>query len=265
MPSSVQKQHTQNADSPPALLAAHVTPFESVSNSDVYNNVFDDFGNCRVLLIGDASHGTSEFYAARAELSKYMIEHHGFNIVAIEGDWPDAEAVDRYVRRRLPIEKEIGISAGGKTDDKDKPFLRFPTWMWRNLEVQEFVEWLRCHNAGMDSHDGVGFYGLDLYSLRNSMHAVIEYLDLVDSNMADVARRRYDDLLTWADEPHEYGLKAAATKFDGYEKEVILMLADLLKKRVKYSSVSWDGDEFHGGEQNARVVAGKSSTPKGGI
>jgi erythromycin esterase-like protein len=97
------------------------------------------------------------------------------------------------------------------------------------------------------------------------MHAVIEYLDLVDSNMADVARRRYDDLLTWADEPHEYGLKAAATKFDGYEKEVILMLADLLKKRVKYSSVSWDGDEFHGGEQNARVVAGKSSTPKGGI
>lgn len=253
MPTSL----SQDTDSLQSLLSTHVTPFDSVQDSDAYTRVFDDFGNCKVLLIGDASHGTSEFYAARAELTKYMIQHHGFNIVAIEGDWPDAEVVDRYVRRRPPVDKEAGISATDATKDGgEKPFLRFPTWMWRNLEVQEFVEWLRRHNKGVDSHDGVGFYGLDLYSLRGSMNAVIEYLDLVDSDMAEVARTRYDDLMMWAEEPHEYGLEAVTTGFEGYEKEVIMMLADLLKKRVQYSSVFWDGDEYHGGEQNARVVAG---------
>ncbi|KAF5127373.1 hypothetical protein E5D57_008303 [Metarhizium anisopliae] len=255
---SVGKEPTKDPNSPCGLLAANAISFDSASGSATYNKAFYDFGKCKVLLLGDASHGTSEFYTARAELSKYMIEHHGFNIIAIEGDWPDAEVVDRYVRWRVPPDKGISLTAVGKTKDaREAPFMRFPTWMWRNSEVQEFVEWLRKYNTsqGKSVHESVGFYGLDLYSLRSSMQAVIDYLDKVDGDMAELARHRYEQLMVWADDPHDYGVAALATGFQGHEKEVISMLQDLLKKRVQYSSVHLDGDEFHSAEQNARVAA----------
>ena len=242
------------------LIQSSAIPFDSVSKShDAFTKCFDSFGDCKVLLIGDASHGTSEFYAARAEITKYMIENHGFNIVAGEADWPDAETVDRYVRSRpgpgpagsvepIPVAKEAGREAA---------FTRFPTWMWRNLEVHGFVEWLRRHNRGKDPHDAVGFYGLDLYSLGASIEAVIDYLDNVDPNLAEIARRRYHRLLDWAEEPQEYGLEAMMTAFQGYENEVVSMLKDLLSKRLEYSAAMWDGEEFHSGEQNAQVVVGE--------
>jgi erythromycin esterase-like protein len=210
---------------------------------------FRDFADCKVLLIGDASHGTSEFYRARAEITKYMIQYHGFNIVAVEADWPDAEAVDRYVWRR----------PGGRPGEREPAFQRFPTWMWRNLEVQTFVEWLRRHNGegGLARSDAVGFYGLDLYSMGTSIKAIINYLDNVDSAMAERARERYGKLMVWAENPHEYGLGVLLTDFEGYEKEVVEMLMDLLAKRLEYSAHQLDGDEFHSGEQNARLVAGE--------
>lgn len=226
---------------------------------------FDAFADCKVLLIGDGTHGTSEFYAARAEITKYMIENHGFNIVATEADWPDAEAVDRYVRRR----RGPGVPAGSGSDptadppvksaSRDRPFSRFPTWMWRNLEVHDFVAWLRAFNKGRKVKDAVGYYGLDLYSMGASMRAVISYLDHVDGKMARAARKGYGRLMPWAEHPHEYGLQALHSSFKGYEKDVLEILRGLLIKRIEYSSQPGDGDEFHSSEQNARLVAGKSS------
>lgn len=240
------------------LLAEHVTPFDGLGeNNPDFKKYLDSFADSKILLLGDASHGTSEFYSIRAEISKYMIQKHGFNIVGIEGDWPDAEVVDRYVRRRPSLAASINKGQKVPEEDIQPAFFRFPTWMWRNVEVEDFVEWMRSYNKGKKVHDGVGFYGLDLYSLRTSMKAVVDYLDQVDKKMADVARDRYGQLMMWAEEPHEYGLETHLTGFGGFEKQVTSMLRDLLKKRIQYSSMFWDGDEFHGGEQNARVVSGK--------
>jgi len=240
------------------LLRDNVTALPPITEfSHAIPDHLHNFGDCKILLIGDASHGTSEFYTARAEITKYMVEHHGFNIVAIEADWPDAEAVDRYVRRRPGFGPSAGVQPGGKGErsDKEPPFKRFPTWMWRNMEVHDFVEWLRAHNKGHGPRDAVGFYGLDLYSMGASMKAVISYLAKVDSKMAKTARSRYGKLMMWAEDPQEYGLEALATTFNTYEKEVIDMLRDLLSKRLEYASYKHDGEEFHSGEQNARLVA----------
>ncbi|KAL7930280.1 erythromycin esterase domain-containing protein [Trichoderma chlorosporum] len=235
------------------LLKSNLTVLPSVyEDGYAFAKQFDDFGSCRVLLIGDASHGTSEFYTARAEITKYMIEHHGFNIVAVEADWPDAEAIDRSVRHR-PVFNSQPI-AGTKMAEQEPAFRRFPTWMWRNHEVKDFAKWLRHWNSDSDAHDAVGFYGLDLYSLGASMQAVIAYLDRIDPKMADAARYRYKRLMQWAEEPHEYGLESLSVGFNSCEKDVLVMLKALLHKRLEYSSAIGNGEEFHSAEQNARLI-----------
>ncbi|CAF3464519.1 unnamed protein product [Fusarium graminearum] len=219
-------------------LKTHVTPFGSISQDS-----------------GDASHGTSEFYSVRAEITKYMIENHGFNIVAVEADWSDAEHVDRYVRHRpVPGQGAVETTQMAEKEKRESPFLRFPTWMWRNVEVHDFVEWMRSYNSGREVTEAAGFYGLDLYSMGTSMKAVIDYLDTVDKDMAKVARGRYINLMDWLEDPHEYGLESLATSFKGYEQDVVAMLGDLLRKRIEYSAALDGGVEFHNGEQNARVV-----------
>ncbi|GKT97902.1 erythromycin esterase [Fusarium langsethiae] len=237
-------------------LKTHVTPFKSIpQDSDTITKYFDSFGDCKILLIGDASHGTSEFYSVRAEITKYMIENHGFNIVAVEADWPDAEHVDRYVRNRPgPGQGAVEPIQMAEKEKREPPFLRFPTWLWRNVEVHDFVEWMRSHNSGRKVTEAAGFYGLDLYSMGTSMKAVIDYLDTVDKDMAKVARGRYVNLMDWLKDPHEYGLESLGTSFKGYEDDVVAMLEDLLKKRIEYSAALDGGAEFHNGEQNARVV-----------
>ncbi|KAI1391593.1 erythromycin esterase-domain-containing protein [Hypoxylon trugodes] len=256
-----QGSNSDNGASVCELLQNEVHIFPSVEEaSDVIKNCFNSFGDCKVLLIGDATHGTSEFYKMRAEITKFMIEQHGFNIVAIEADWAETEAIDRYVRHRPASKNQASIrsSAPGAVEPPDckHVFARFPTWMWQNEEVNEFVEWLRNHNKNKDEHDSdsVGFYGLDLYSLGASMHAVIEYLDKMDKSMAGVARERYGKLMEWADSPKEYGLETLVSSFQGYEAEVVDMLKSLLSKRHEYSQTVWNGEEFHSSEQNARVV-----------
>ena len=239
-------------------LKSHVTSFTSLSqDSDTITKYFDSFGDSKVLLIGDASHGTSEFYSVRAEITKYMIENHGFNIVAVEADWPGAEHVDRYVRHRPgPGQGTAETTQMAEKENRESPFLHFPTWMWRNMEVHDFVEWMRSYNSGREAKEAAGFYGLDLYSMGTSMKAVVEYLDTVDKGMAKVARERYIKLMDWSEDPHEYGLESLGTSFKGCEDDVVAMLKDLLKKRMEYSAALHDGIEFHSGEQNARVVKG---------
>jgi erythromycin esterase-like protein len=140
---------------------------------------FARYAEAQVVLLGEASHGTSEFYRARAAITRRLIEEHGFTIVAVEADWPDAARVDRYVRHRGP----------GKYDEHS--FARFPTWMWRNREVAQFVDWLRRHNENLPAEQRAEFRGLDVYSMRGSIGAVLDYLDRNDPEAGRLARQRY--------------------------------------------------------------------------
>jgi len=162
----------------PETIAKAAEPLPDIGDP-AFGAMFDRFADARVVLLGEASHGTSEFYRARAAISRRLIERHGFTIVAVEADWPDAAAVDRYVRRRPSRLGEM------------RAFERFPTWMWRNTDVEAFVGWLRGHNDGRERAEMCGFYGLDLYNLSGSMRAVIDFLRQEDPELGRLASQRY--------------------------------------------------------------------------
>lgn len=206
-----------------------------------FGAMFDRFADAKVVLIGESTHGTSEFYRARASITRRLVEAHGFDIVAIEADWPDAAAVDRHVRDRP------GRPRG------DQAFHRFPLWMWRNHETHDFIEWLRAHNlARPKMQDRTGFYGLDIYSLGASINAVSDYLARVDAAAAAVARERYGCLTPWQKDPAVYGRAALTDTFESCEKPVVKMLRDLLGRQIGEGVA--DGDAFLGATQNARLV-----------
>jgi len=212
---------------------------------------FDTFAGKQVVLLGDGSHGTSEFYSARAEITKRLIQQHGYTMVAVEADWPDAEAIDRYVRMRPGPKAGVGGIAKGH-----EPFKRFPTWMWRNREMQQLVEWMRDWNTHQPKERRVGFYGLDLYSMGASIQAVLDYLDAVDPAAAKVARKRYGCLEPWVDEPTSYGL-SALHGMDDCESEVMAILRNLLNRRMEYIDKNVPGsgaEEYQSGKQNAYLV-----------
>jgi protein-L-isoaspartate(D-aspartate) O-methyltransferase len=224
----------------PALIRAVAEPLPAPDDPD-FGAMFDRFGDNRVVLLGEASHGTAEFYQARAAITRRLIEQHGFNIVAVEADWPDAATVDRYVRHRA------GQHGAGP------PFRRFPSWMWRNTDVEDFTEWLRQHNQGIEAPARVGFYGLDLYSLSASISAVLGYLDGIDPEAAELARQRYACLAPWQHEPGHYGRPGQHPRFEQCESAVVAQLRDLLAKRLAYTR--GDGENFLDATQNARLVA----------
>ena len=205
-----------------------------------FARAFDRFGDARIVLLGEASHGTSEFYRARAAITRRLIERHGFTIVAVEADWPDAAYVDRFVRHRPRREGE------------EAAFQRFPTWMWRNIEVEAFVRWLRTHNEERAPEAMAGFYGLDLYNLSGSMRAVIDYLDDVDPEAARLARERYACLAPWSRDPARYGRIALSEGYARCEAPVVAMLRELQAKRLRYAEE--DGDEWLDAAANARLV-----------
>jgi putative phosphoribosyl transferase len=202
---------------------------------------FDRFADARVVLLGEASHGTSEFYRARAAITRRLIEQHGFCLVAVEADWPDAAAVDRHVRGKPYRAMET------------RPFTRFPTWMWRNAEFEAFVRWMRTHNLSLPSNRRAAFYGLDLYNMRASMAEVLDYLDKVDAEAADVARRRYACLDPWSGEPSSYGMASLTRGYALCEGPVIATLRDMVGKALDYAAE--DGELFFDAAQNARLVA----------
>jgi erythromycin esterase-like protein len=204
-----------------------------------FGDFFDRFGAANIVLLGESTHGTSEFYRARAAITRRLIERHGFNIVAAEADWPDAASVDRIVRDRPAIAMA------------EPPFARFPTWMWRNLEMREFIAWLREHNKNLLPGKRVEFRGLDVYSLRSSIAAVLAYLDRVDPEQAKAARKRYGCLTPWQNDPSRYGV-AALTASQNCEDAVASQLTDLLHRRLDYTI--HDGEAYFDAAQNARIV-----------
>jgi erythromycin esterase-like protein len=207
-----------------------------------FGALFDQFGDRRVVLLGEASHGTSEFYRARAAVTRHLIERHGFTIVSVEADWPDAAAIDRYVRHQP-------ARAGA-----EPAFQRFPTWMWRNTDVASFADWLRSRNETIATPEGMaGFYGLDIYNLRASIAAVLAYLDQIDPEAAAVARERYGCLTPWQREPSTYGRAVLTAGYRRCEEAVIAQCRDLLARELDYAAQ--DGRSFLDAAQNARLIA----------
>lgn len=222
------------------LIASAAEPLPDIEDPR-FADAFDRFANHRVVLLGESSHGTSEFYRARAAITRRLVERHGFTIVAVEADWPDAAALNRYVRhlpRRTPARPV---------------FQRFPGWMWRNAEVAELLAALRKHNAGRESASQAGFYGLDMYSLGGSITAVLEYLDRIDPEAAAVARERYGCLTPWQKDPATYGRAVLTRGYGKCEDEVVRQLHDLLGSELEYAGQ--DGAAFLDAAQNARLVA----------
>ena len=227
----------------PRMIARAAEPLPDVDDP-LFAAEFDRFANRRVVLLGEATHGTSEFYRARAAITRRLVEHHGFTIIAVEADWPDAASIDRHVRQR---------PAGPRAEARRRSFERFPTWMWRNTDVAAFVEWLRMHNARTAAARRAGFFGLDLYNLTGSIAAVLEYLDGVDPEAAAVARERYGCLTPWQKDPATYGRAMLSERFRSCEAAVTAQCRALLDRQLEYAA---DGDdEFLDAAQNARLVA----------
>ena len=222
-----------------AAVADAAEPFESIESADLAP-LLSRIGDARVVLLGEASHGSSEFYRMRERISRELILRKGFDFIAIEGDWPDAAHIDHYVRHREYAASEWTA------------FARFPVWMWRNTDVRAFVVWLRDHNVSLKPKDRVAFHGLDLYSLYDSIRFVLKYLDEVDPAAANIARERYGCLTPWQSDPATYGRAALNRKYPICEDDVVGALKDLQDKRLAYAAQ--DGERFLDAVQNARLV-----------
>jgi erythromycin esterase-like protein len=238
-------------------MESRVAPFDlpraliALTGSQHDNDrLFEMIGDAPVVLIGEASHGTHEFYRMRCELTKRLITEKGFTAVCIEGDWPDAYRVNRFVR---------GASDDAEAVDSLGGFKRFPTWMWRNADVLDFVGWLREYNdfCNTSVRPKVGFYGLDLYSMYASIDEVLRYLDRVDPVAAAQARRHYACLEDFAEHPEQYGVAASTGMHPSCRRDVLSALLEIQRKASQYARL--DGrvaeDQYFYAEQNARIVA----------
>lgn len=212
-----------------------------------YDRLLELIGDARVVLLGEASHGTHEFYHARARITRRLIEESGFSAVAVEADWPDAYRVNRWVR---------GVGNDRTALDALDDFLRFPRWMWRNRDVLEFIQWLHRRNEARRPAERAGFYGLDLYSLFRSMEAVIGFLDQADPEAARRARYRYACFEDFGEDAQAYGYAAEFGLDQSCEDQAVQQLQDLQRNAAELAQR--DGqipeDELFYAEQNARLV-----------
>ncbi|PYE52712.1 erythromycin esterase family protein [Deinococcus yavapaiensis] len=209
------------------------------------DELLERIGNARFVLIGEASHGTHEFYRERARLTRRLIQEHGFSAVAVEADWPDAYRVNRFVR---------GEGGDATPEQALGDFQRFPKWMWRNEDVVAFTAWLREHNARQPER-AAGFLGIDLYSLHRSMDEVVAYLDRVDPEAAKRARRRYSCFDPFEQDPQQYGLATMYHSVEPCEDEVVAQLVELQRRESELARGGLlSGDEHFHAEQNARLA-----------
>lgn len=212
-----------------------------------YDDILYRIGDARFVLIGEATHGTEEFYHHRAEITKRLIQERRFSAVAVEADWPDAYRVNCYVQ---------GRSSAASANEALSGFRRFPTWMWRNTVVESFVEWLKAYNSSRSDLQRTGFYGLDLYSLHASVGAVLDYLQRVDPNAAETARQRYSCFDHYGSDPQEYGFETGFGLRKSCEDDVVKQLMEMQLRAREYAER--DGrvarDDYFQALQNARLV-----------
>ena len=227
--------------------AVHENAHPLTGTASDYDPLMDQVSDARFVLLGEASHGTHEFYRERAQITKRLIQQKGFNAVAVEADWPDAYRVNRFVR---------GENNDTEAIDALEGFKRFPTWMWRNADALDFVGWLRSYNEAQSDRLKAGFYGLDLYSLHASIQAVFGYLDKVDPDAAKRARYRYSCFEHFGEDTQAYGYAAGFGLTESCEREVVSQLIELRQRAADYASR--DGrvaaDDFFFAEQNARLI-----------
>lgn len=244
-----------NLDSDYRLIEAlerHAKPIpEHGAGHELIRTVREHAQGKKFVLIGEATHGTADFYRIRAEITQHLIVEEGFDAVAVEADWPDAYRVNRFV--------------AGRSEDVDgdaalSNFERFPTWMWRNTEVLAFITWLRSYNEETGRYgrqqESVGFYGLDLYSMTTSMRAVLAYLDKIDPDEAAAARARYGCFGQFIENPQAYGYAIASGRWDSCEQEVLTQLMQLQRKARLYveKDGGFAGNEYFAAQQNAELV-----------
>jgi len=213
-----------------------------------YDPLIDLIGDARFVLIGEASHGTHEFYRERAEITKRLIQEKGFTAVAVEADWPDAYRVNRYVR---------GSNDDATSGEALLGLQQFPTWMWRNTDVLSFVTWLRHYNDALPQDAAkIGFYGLDLYSMHASIEAVLGYLDKIDPEAAKRARYRYSCFQHFGEDTQAYGYAASFGLAESCEDEAVNQLMELQRRTAEYAQRDGEvaEEEFFFAEQNARLV-----------
>lgn len=221
------------------LVGECAEPFSDLDDADL-DPLCARISAARVVLIGEATHGTSEFYRMRARITQQLVERHGFSIVACEADWPDAARIDHYVR------------------DRDVPrgewqaFARFPVWMWRNRETRDFVDWLRAHNMDLPRERRVRFAGLDVYGMSNSMDAALSFLDKHAPDIAQKARERYACLTPWQSDPSAYGRAAVDGSWRSCESDVAAVLHELLSQRLRRMKA--EDEAWFDALQDAHVV-----------
>ncbi|OUL82252.1 protein-L-isoaspartate(D-aspartate) O-methyltransferase [Paraburkholderia hospita] len=220
------------------LISAGARPLPAFDDAS-FGSCFEFLASKRIVLLGECSHGTAEFYDARAAITRHLVEKHNFNMVALEADWPDVAVIDQYVRLRKP-------------DGELSPFQRFPTWMWRNEEFAAFVRWMHAYNGLRDPARRCAVHGLDMYSLSASVAAVLDYLDRTDPEAASVARLRYGCLTPWQKDPQVYGRAALSKGFETCENAVVEQLCDLMSVRLEEHQ---DAESLFDAMQNARLVA----------
>jgi len=240
-PRIAERARTANVHEAAALVRAHAEALPAPERADAFGAFFDRFADAAVVLLGEATHGTSEFYRTRAAITRRLIERHGFTIVAVEADWPDAARIDAYVRHHAPRSVE------------EQAFSRFPTWMWKNAEVRDFADWMRAHNAALPPERRAEFRGLDVYSLNTSIKAVLGYLSEVDPEAAQTARSRYGCLSPWQSDPARYGRAVLHGQKKPCDQALLDQLKELLDKRLAYAEAD-GGEAYFDAVQNARIV-----------
>jgi erythromycin esterase len=220
-------------------IRALARPLRTVADLDP---LLERVGDARFVLLGEASHGTAEFYSWRAAITRRLVDEHGFNFVAVEGDWPDCFRVNRWVKGRAETTRSVR--------EVLTEIERWPTWMWANEEVATFAEWLRAHNARTGR--SVGFYGLDVYSLWDSMHAVLDYVGAQHPDALAAAREAFRCFEPYAEDPQRYGWATRMVPTT-CEAEVVDLLVEL---RRRASSMDHDPEASLDALQNAEVLAG---------
>jgi erythromycin esterase-like protein len=226
------------------LIHSSATPLPATKSK--YDALLDEIGDRHLVLLGEASHGTHEFYRERAAITQRLISEKGFNAVAVEADWPDAFRVNQFVR---------GLSSDKTADQALSDFQRFPTWMWRNTEVRDFINWLKARNGARDKSSHAGFYGMDLYSLFTSIGSVLRYLDDVDPEAARRARYRYGCFDHFAEDSQAYGYTASIDMAQSCEEQVIRQLVDIQRLAARPPADGEANEEaLFSAAQNARLV-----------
>ncbi len=228
--------------SPSLLDGVRMAALPLTGEASELEALLESIGEARLVLLGEATHGSHDFYALRAALTQRLIAEHGFTAVAVEADWPDALRVNAFIHGEgedMAVEGALGS------------FERFPRWMWRNHEVAELLRWMRAHNAAQPPEQRAGFYGLDLYSLHASLRAVVAYLEQVDPEAAQRARERYACFERFGEEPQSYGHATAYGYAEPCEGEVMEQLLELQRRQPQGAR---DEDTRFHAEQNARLA-----------